>query len=83
MPSSEIDDLKVMAEAINAHLDPVRYQVNQCTVGNIDEMPQTFYVQRYTGPGAHWQTVMTGVRGAVRSYLNGILEGRCAALRRW
>lgn len=84
MPSTELDDLMVIAEHISSKIDPVKYQVAQAAKTNhIDEVPQLFLVQRYDGPGGHWKTIFTGLERTVRAFLNGMAEGRCATLRRW
>lgn len=85
MPSTELDDLKVMAENITAKTEPVKYLVNQLKFTEANTAyPSLFRIERHTGgTGGHYKAIFVGTEDPARSFLNGILEGRCAALRRW
>ncbi len=85
MPSTEIDDLMQMAEWITVKTEPVKYIVNQIKYPDaLTEYPQLFRVERHSGSSSgHYKHIFVGTEEPVRSFLNGILEGRCAALRRW
>lgn len=85
MPSTELDDLLQMAEWITAKTAPVKYIVNSVRFGDgLVSMATVFKVERTTGEHcAPFKAIFTGTEERVRCFLNGILEGRCAALRRW
>lgn len=84
MPSTELDDLMVIAEHITAKMEPVKYIVNLVKFADaLTSMEPVFKVERTSGSHDPYRTIFTGTEERVRCYLNGILEGRCATLRRW